>query len=147
MTVEEFVEKHEGRKNKVYKCTMGKNTIGVGHNIDAKGLPDDIKSFLDSNGYITEDTIDTLLSYDLADAQEDCEKLYPEFESFSESRQMALIDFLFNVGIGTAKTFRNTNRAINEGKWKEAAQGLLNSKYAKQVKGRAVEVAKLLEVG
>lgn len=147
MTVEEFVERHEGRKNKVYKCTAGKNTIGIGHNIDAKGLPDEIKSFLDTNGYITEDMIDELFSYDLADAHEDCEKLYPEFESFSESRQMALIDFLFNVGIGTAKTFKNTNRAINEGKWKEAAQGIRNSKYAKQVKGRAEDVAKLLEVG
>lgn len=147
MTLEEFVEKHEGRKNKIYKCTKSKSTIGVGHNIDAKGLPDEMWGFYEENGYITEDMIDTLFSFDLADAQEDCEKLYPEFESFTESRQIALIDFLFNVGYKTAKTFTNTNRAINAGKWKEAANGLRNSKYAKQVKGRAEEVAQLLEEG
>ena len=42
MSLREMLERHEGRKKKVYRCSKGKKTIGVGHNVDAKGLPPDI---------------------------------------------------------------------------------------------------------
>jgi len=141
------LELHEGRKNKVYKCTAGKRSIGVGHNIDAKGLPDDIEAFLEDNGYITDEMIDRLLEQDVEDAVSDCERLYPNFASLSEERQNALIDFVFNVGYGTARTFKNTNRAINEERWDDAANGLLASKYARQVGKRARDVAEMLRDG
>lgn len=147
MTVEKFIEKHEGRKNKVYKCTAGKNTIGVGHNIDAKGLPEYTQDWLDAHGWITEEMIDDLLNDDIVDAIDDCNKLYPNFDEFTENRQMALIDFLFNVGLGTARSFVTTNNLINSGQWEKAAENLLKSKYAKQVKGRSKEVAELLRRG
>ena len=145
--VKELLENHEGRKNRVYKCTSGKRSIGVGHNIDAKGLPDDIEAFLEDEGYITEDMIDELLTVDIDDAESDARKLYPDFGSFSMNRKVALIDFVFNVGYGTAKTFLNTNKAINRGEWEKAAEGLLNSKYARQVGRRARDLAKMLKEG
>ena len=139
--------RHEGKKNKPYRCSAGKKTIGIGHNIDGKGLPDDIEAFLDDNGYITNEMIDTLLDLDIEDAITDAKKLYPNFEDFSEARQDALIDFVFNVGYGTAKTFKNTNKAINAGRWEDAADLLLESKYARQVGKRAEDVAELLRDG
>jgi lysozyme len=147
MSLREMLERHEGRKNRVYKCTAGKDTIGVGHNIDAKGLPPDIESFLEDNGYITDEMIDRLLDDDIEDAISDCKRLYPNLEDFGDVRMNALIDFVFNVGYGTARKFVNTNKLINAEKWEQASDSLLQSKYARQVKGRAKEIAEMLRWG
>jgi lysozyme len=147
MSVHELIEKHEGRRKKVYKDSRGFRTIGVGHNIDGKGLSPDIEAYLEDHGEITDLMIDILLDQDIEDAITDCERLYPAFSTFSENRQDALIDFLFNVGYATARTFVNTNKHINSGEWEKAHDGLLASLYAKQVKGRAVEIAKMLKEG
>ena len=141
-----MLSRHEGWKNKPYRCTANKLTIGVGHNIEAKGLPDDIRAFLDENGYITDEMINRLLDVDIADATKDAKRLYPGLDSFTDARKAALIDFLF-VGYGTAKKFINTNRAINEGRWEDAADGILKSLYARQVGNRAKEIAKMLREG
>jgi lysozyme len=147
MTLKQLLTKHEGRKNKPYKDTKGLATIGIGHNIDAKGLPDDIYAFLEANGYITDEMIDRLFDEDIRDAAFDCKRLYPGFDDLTEARQNALIDFVFNVGHKTASTFKNTNRAINEERWDDAADGLLASKYARQVGKRARDVAEMLREG
>ncbi len=147
MTQYEFTIINEGKRNKVYKCTAGKRSIGIGHNIDAKGLPDDIEAFLEDNGYITNEMINILFEQDIEDAMADCERLYPNFDDLTKSRQIALTDFLFNVGYGTASKFKNTNRAIIEERWDDAADGLLASKYARQVGKRAKRVAEMLREG
>jgi len=147
MSLREMLKRHEGVKLKPYRCTAGKLTIGVGHNIDAKGLPDDIEAYLDSYGKITQEMVDILLDADIEDAIADCERLYPDFSDFSEVRQDALIDFVFNVGYGVAKKFKTTNGYINAGKWEKASESLLASLYAKQVKGRADEIAEMLRDG
>jgi lysozyme len=147
MSLREMLERHEGRKNRVYKCTAGKNTIGVGHNIDAKGLPPDIESFLEDNGYITDEMIDRLLDDDIEDAISDCKRLYPNLEDFGDVRMNALIDFVFNVGYGTARKFVNTNKAINDEDWERAGDLLEQSKWYRQVKGRAKTIVKMLRDG
>lgn len=142
-----MLKHHEGFRRRPYKDSLGYQTIGIGHNIDAKGLPDDIEAFLEANGYITDEMIDRLLDDDIADASADVKRLYPMSYSFSEARRFALVDFLFNVGITTARTFTNTNKAINEERWDDAANGLLASKYARQVGKRAQTIARMLREG
>jgi lysozyme len=142
-----MLKRHEGVRLKPYKDTKNIETVGVGHNIEAKGLPPDIEAYLEDYGEITPEMVDILLDQDIEDAITDCERLYPAFSTFSENRQDALIDFLFNVGYATAKTFKTTNGYINAGEWQKASEGLLASLYAKQVKGRAVEIAKMLKEG
>ena len=144
MDIRESLEIHEGRRSRVYKCTAGKNTIGIGHNIDAKGLPHDIALYLHKTGMITDEMIDRLFVLDVEDAQRDAVRLWPNIQTFSNSQQVALIDFVFNLGYKTAQTFRNTNLAINQRRWKDAAAGILNSKYAKQVGQRAHDIADML---
>lgn len=130
-----MLSRHEGRKNKVYLCTKRKRTIGVGWNLDANPLPQDIASFLYSHAYITEEMIDRLLDISIENATDNCRDLYNDFDSFSENRRFALIDFIFNIGVGTALTFKNTNKAINEGRWGDAANGIRHSQYWKQLGG------------
>jgi lysozyme len=145
--LKQLLIKHEGKKNTAYYCSAGKLTIGIGHNIDANGLPPNIESFLNNNGYITDEMIDELLEIDVNNAVNDCQKLYPLFDLFSDNRQMALIDFLFNVGLSTALQFKNTNKAINEEKWEDAAKGFEKSLWYKQVGKRSREIVKMIREG
>jgi lysozyme len=140
---------HEGLRYTVYFDTAKppNRTIGIGHNIDAKGLPVTIAEYLDRCGQITVDMVNQLFSQDISDATSACTKLYPEFHTFSEHRRLALIDFLFNVGIGTAKTFKNTNRCINAGDWTGVIAHLKDSLWYRQVKIRGDNIMRLIKEG
>jgi len=145
--LKEMLAADEGRKKKPYKCTAGHWTIGVGRNMDANPLPPEIATYLEETGEITDLMIDDLLDFDSASAILDCGKVWPGFKSFSENRQLALANFMFNVGIGTAKKFVNTNYAINHGNWERAAQGLENSLWYRQVPNRAKRIVALIRGG
>jgi len=147
MTLKEQLERHEGRRARVYKCTAGKDTIGIGHNIDAKGLPPDIEDYLEENGYITDDMIDRLFDEDIEDALTDALKLYPNLYRWSENVYNALLDFVFNVGYKVASTFIKTNRAINNENWELAADMLEQSKWYRQVKVRGKTIVSMIREG
>ncbi len=147
MTIPEFITKHEGRRKKPYKCTAGKNTIGVGWNFDDNPLPPHIANYLKNYGEITDEMIDLLLQMSIARADADCRVLFPDFDNFSENRKMALTDFVFQLGLVRASKFVNSIHMINTGQWEEAAQNMLASKWAEQVPKRATEVTNLIERG
>ena len=147
MQIRELLTLNEGRKNKVYRCTAGKRTIGVGHNIDAKGLPEDIQNYLNKNGEITDEMIDRLLDNDIEDALTNTLKIFPMLNTFSEDRQSALIDFVFNVGLGTARQFHMTILAIQKGDWKEAARQMEDSLWFKQVADRGQRIVSMIRSG
>lgn len=139
--------RHEGLRLKPYKCPANHNTIGVGHNLDANPLPDVLSHHLDVFGCITEDMAFELLEQDVAQAVTDCNRLYKDFDKFTERRKHALIDFVFNVGFRTAKSFYNTNRAINRGDWEAAAKGLENSLWYRQVASRGPTIVEMVRNG
>lgn len=143
----DFVILNEDWRNKPYKCTAQKNTIGVGHNMDAQPLPQHIQAYLDEKGEITDEMVLELLESDIQFALHCCRELYPNFDQFDENRRIALIDFLFNVGPGTAKTFIRTNKAINNGEWQMAASNMRHSLWYSQVKSRGVRVTQMIEKG
>jgi lysozyme len=147
MSLKEMLTIHEGLKLKPYKCPSGFNTIGVGHNYDANPLPKDIREYLEEHGKITPEMVDRLLDSDIAVALGSCKRLYPSFDGFSEQRQNALIDWIFNIGEGTAQKFQVTNRAINEGRWVDAAKGMTNSRWYKQVGKRGAEIVLMIKEG
>lgn len=147
MTLKELLIKHEGKRYKVYKCPAGKATIGIGHNIDAKGLPDDIRAYLTQYGKITDAMIDILYEADVNNAIEDCLKLYKGFQDFTKNRKKALIDFLFNVGLSKALLFKKANLAINEARWQDAGLEMKDSLWYQQVGDRADEIIELLMEG
>jgi lysozyme len=147
MTIKEFITKHEGRKNKPYKCSAGKNTIGVGWNFDDNPLPPHIADYLRKNKQITDEMIDSLLECSISIAEDNCHDLFPNFDNFSENRKMALIDFLFQLGFTRARKFVHAVAAINTGRWEDAGKEIENSSYFKQVPTRAREVIDLIVGG
>lgn len=139
--------RHEGWKNRPYTCPAGHKTIGVGFNMEVNIMPSDIASHLRLKGYLPDDMINRLLDISIDTAVMNCKEIYKGFDGFSENRQLALIDFLFNVGAGTALRFKKMRAAIKEGDWNRAADEMIDSAWFKQVKGRATEVVDLVRRG
>jgi lysozyme len=133
--------------NKIYKCSAKKNTIGCGHNCDANPLPLDMQYFLESNGHITDEMIDTLLDHDIDIAEAGARKLFPEFDDLTKNRQAAIVDLIFNMGLGTFSKFTKTIWAIRQRDWVVAAANLQNSKWYTQVRSRGPKVVELLRSG
>ena len=127
------LRKHEGVKNTLYKCTSDKWTIGVGRNLEDVGL--------------SEEEIDFLLLNDIIRTKDLMDNYMPWHKDLDEVRQEALINFVFNVGIGTAMKFKNGMSSLEEGDYPSAAAHMLDSAWAKQVGDRAIEITQMIETG
>jgi len=147
MNLKELLISHEGKRNEVYRCSAGHRTIGVGWNLDANPLPRDIQAYLDEHGCLNDACIDRLLDISIGWATKDCHDLFPDFDYFTENRQMALIDFVFQLGRTKALRFSKSIAAINTGRWEDAALNLSRSLWYEQVPNRAEEICKLIEEG
>ena len=125
--------RHEGLELKPYKCTSNKLTIGIGRNLQDVG--------------ITEDEAKYLLMNDLARVDAQMEKLMPWSQNLNPARYDALMNFVFNVGIGTALKFENAMAALKESDFDTAAAELLDSRWSTQVGSRAKELATQIKTG
>ena len=134
-TVREQLKRHEGVKRVAYLDTVGKVTAGCGRNLTDKGL--------------SPVEIDMLLTNDIADAEEDARRLLSDsgFEALTDTRKVVMVNMAFNLGYARLSRFRAMLGALKAGRWKDAAAEMRNSAWATQVKGRAEELAKLMEQG
>ena len=68
----------------------------------------------------------------------------PIVARLSESKQLALYDMAYNLGVNGLLQFKRMWLALENGHDEEAAQELLDSKYARQLPQRAMENAMLI---
>ena len=125
--------KHEGIKLNPYYCTAGKFTIGIGRNLTDKGISNDEALYL--------------LENDIVEFAKDLNNIFPNFYTFSDNRQMALIDMIFNLGRSRFCGFKKMIEAIKNNDFEEAGRHSFDSKWAAQVGNRAVEIADMLKSG
>ena len=125
--------RHEGLRLKTYRCTAGKLTIGVGRNLDDVG--------------ISEAEAMVLLEGDIDAVIKGLDYALPWWTSLDDARREVLANMAFNLGLKTLLTFKNTLAAIQAGRYKEAAERMLQSKWASQVGNRAKELAAQMETG
>lgn len=123
---------HEGLRLKPYTDTVGKLTIGVGRNLNDRG--------------ITEAEARYLLDNDINGAINDLLAL-TWFPDLDPVRQRVFVDLCFNLGIVRLKGFVKMLDAASRKDWPTAAAELLNSKYAQQVGQRAQTLAAMLVTG
>lgn len=133
-TVREQLIRHEEYREKLYKDSVGKWTIGVGHNIEDKGLHPEV--------------IDLQLDIDIYEASDDCKTLYGViYTEMRYNRQRVLINMMFNLGYNKLKGFKKFKRALELGDYDTAADEMLDSKWATQVGSRATELAEQMRKG
>ena len=124
---------HESEELKLYKDTIGKYTIGIGRNLSDRGITKEESDFLFTTDYnLVIKELDRNLSW---------------WKNLDEVRQRVLFDMCFNLGVTKLLAFKNTLEAIRTGRYDDAAAGMLNSLWAKQVKGRAIRLANMMRTG
>lgn len=123
----------EGLRLKPYRDTVGKLTIGIGRNLDDVG--------------ISEDEARMLLEHDIDRAANQLDAALPWFVGLDAVRQSVLIDMVFNMGLGGMLSFHNTLTFIQQGNWAQAAAGMRDSLWARQVGRRALNLAAAMETG
>ena len=127
------IRMHEGVEYKVYEDTEGIKTVGVGRNLEDRGLSDD--------------EIDYLLSNDIDICVKELEQTFDWYDDLDDIRKRVLIDMMFNLGMPRLKGFVNMLKAIEAGAWKNAAVEMLDSKWAEQVGNRASRLSEMMESG
>jgi len=129
---EHMLRVDEGVSPKPYRCGAGKLTIGVGHNLEAKGLPEDV--------------ITLLLDHDITDAYKCAWGFFGAdvFNQWGGARRLAIINMIFNLGYGRFLEFKKMIRHIEMGEWDAAADEALDSAWARQVGERSKRVAHML---
>ena len=127
-----LLERHEGRRKFPYTDTVGKCTIGVGRNLTEVGVSDAM--------------IDGMLDEDIDRTAAALERQFAWFATLDPVRQRALVDMGF-MGPAKLLEFRQLIAAFARKDYDAAAAAMLDSLWARQVKGRAVELAEMVRTG
>lgn len=126
---------HEGVRSKVYLCSEGYETIGVGRNVSESGIG------------LSDDEIAYLLANDIARCEHELAERFDWFDNLDPVRQDALVDMAFNLGVTRLSQFKNMLGALSESRFDDAATEALDSKWARQVGQRAQTVAAMIRTG
>ena len=124
---------HEGLELKPYQCTADKLTIGVGRNIEDRG--------------ITEDEARYLLKNDIKIVEDELLSKKPMVAELDAVRQRVLVDMGFNLGIPTLLKFQNMWLAIEQEDFIQASIEMMDSRWARQVGQRAHKLSEAMRIG
>ena len=131
-----MLKRHEGTETHAYECSEGKITVGVGRNLSNQG-----------GMGLSDDEIDYLLQNDIERVIKELATEYEWFNSLDDVRKDAIVDISFNLGQTRLRLFKRALAAMEAGNYKEAATEFLDSKWAKQVGGRALELTDMISSG
>ena len=131
----EMLKRHEGVRSTVYLCSAGYETIGVGRNISSSGMG------------LSDDEVNYLLENDIERVIKELSSEYPWFNSLDDVRKDAMIDISFNLGATRLRGFKKALAAMEVADYTLAAKEFLDSKWSRDVKGRAHELASMIATG
>ena len=130
--IQKLIE-HEGLELKPYKDTLGILTIGIGRNLEDRGISEDEAVYLAKNDV-------QIVEKELLAAQ-------PCVDTLDSVRQLVLIDMAFNMGVPRLCKFKRMWAAVHEKDFPTAAKEMLDSRWATQVKSRSVKLANMMHKG
>lgn len=125
--------RHEGIALKPYLCPAHKITIGVGRNLEDTG--------------ITEEEALVLMDNDIRRCQKEAQENFRWFDFLTDARKDVIVSMVFNMGLSRFKEFTQMIKALELRDYEKASNEMLDSKWARQVKDRAIELSKLMRVG
>jgi lysozyme len=134
-TAKELIQHGEDCVLHAYKDSLGYLTIGWGRMIDPE-----------RGGGISRAEADFLLQNDLAQDETTAKAFFPNFDSLSDNRKAVLMDMAHNLRNGL-HAFKGMRAAIAAGDFHKAADEMMDSLWAKQVKSRADRLAQMMRDG
>ena len=129
----EELKRDEGVVLTLYQCSAGKNTIGVGRNLDDRGITDDESNYL--------------LGNDIDICVEELRATFPWFQTLSDTRQRVMVNMCFNLGLSRLMGFKKFLAAMEAGEWETAGVEMLDSRWAVQVGPRSTRLKDLVLEG
>ena len=127
----------EGVKAQAYQDHLGFWTIGVGRLIDARKAGSGLRS----------DEITYLLNNDIDDRINALGRRLPWFFNLDAARQGVLLNMSFQLGVDGLLAFKNTLKLVEQGRYNEAADAMLQSLWASQTPARAQRMATQMRTG
>jgi len=126
----EQIKKHEGFRSKVYKCSLGYDTIGYGFAI--KDLEMD------------EDIAEEILIRKVEKLIKRVRSKFDWLDSVPRAVQGVLVEMSYQMGLSGVSKFKKALHAMQMFQWKLAATELLDSRWAKQTPNRAKELSDII---
>lgn len=129
MDIELSLISDEGFSSTPYVDSMGHLTIGYGFNLDA--------------GMTKEEAL-LLLRLKISKKKAELIEMVPVYSKSNAQIKFVLENMSYNMGTKKLLTFVDFLRLLEEGNMDEAADEMLDSKWAKQVGDRAVRLANII---
>ena len=151
---------HEGLKLRTYRCPAGYWTIGVGRNLEAKGLADfeqmhifgrdgmskqEVIERLKEQG-VTREQAMWLLANDISECIKDL-KTFTWFDQLGDVRAKVVIDMRFNLGAGGFRQFKKMIACLEVGDYAGASKQMMDSRWYHQVGDRGKRLVKMMYTG
>ncbi len=131
--ISQMISRHEGLRLDLYKCPADKWTIGYGRNLEDNG--------------IREDEALLMLNNDIDQVLHECQRAFDWFDRLDNPRQDVVLDMVFNLGLTRFRGFKKMIRALSDGDYITAAEEMMDSRWAKQVKTRAITLRQIMITG
>jgi len=159
-TIEDQLILHEGLRLEPYICPAGYWTIGVGRNLESKGLTgaeqkfifgrddyskQEVIELLKKRG-ITKDEALFLLANDISECIKDL-KRFAWFDQLDDVRAKVVIDMRFNLGAAGFRKFRKMIAALERDDYDTAADEMVDSAWYHQVGTRARRLVEMMRTG
>jgi len=122
----------EGERLDLYKDSVGIYTIGVGHNIQEKGVSKAVSRLM--------------LKEDIQSVVDDSRTL-DYWHNLDSVRQLVVADMVFNLGLSRFLKFVNLNKALTIQDYNLAAVEMKDSRWYRQVGRRAVRLVEAMKSG
>lgn len=122
----------EGERLNLYKDSVGIMTVGVGHNIEEKGISKRVSRLM--------------LEDDIQEVVDDVRGL-AYWNDLGSVRQLVVADMVFNLGLSRFLKFVNLNKALVIQDYNLAAVEMKDSRWYRQVGRRAVKLVEAMITG
>ena len=143
MQYRDLIKQHEGFNEVVYLDTEGVPTVGWGHAFFEESVPSVGDTF-------TIELCEELFEEDLHFVEKEYYTIIEpiqKIEGLDLVRRGVLKNMLFNLGLGKLSRFVKMWRAIRLKDWNKASEEMLDSRWARQVKGRATQLSEMMKTG
>lgn len=134
--LKELITYHEGRKNTVYRDSLGYLTVGIGHLITDK-------SFVFGQ-QLSNEQIDAMFDADVEIAINTAKHyLGGTYDTLSDERKICIIDMCFNMG-PKINQFVTLKASLMLGRYDLAVNAMMNSKWYTQVGRRGPNLVNIM---
>lgn len=127
-----YLRQAEGWRATLYPDSLGIPTIGYGRNMTKP---------------ISKAVGELMLEEDLREAENAVATMIPVSAKLDLVRRSVLVEMAFNMGITRLLEFKKMLFAVISEQWEVAAKEMLDSKWARQVGGRAKRLAEWMRSG